>query len=84
MKPALEKAYNDYAKEMDDARKAEQEASIAQQTTQWQSQQQKRPVDTSDVSSDWNLQDALKGVAGVGYHEGSRQVAGFNGYVAEY
>ncbi|KAL9550327.1 hypothetical protein PS6_005600 [Mucor atramentarius] len=73
MKPALEKAYNDYAKEMDDARKAEQEASIAQQTTQWQSQQQKRPVDTSDVSSDWNLQDALKGVAGVGYHEGSRQ-----------
>lgn len=84
MKPALEKAYNDYAREMDDARKAEQEASIAQQTTQWQSQQQKRPVDTSDVSSDWNLQDALKGVAGVGYHEGSRQVASFDGHVAEY
>ncbi|GAN08846.1 endosome-associated ubiquitin isopeptidase [Mucor ambiguus] len=78
MKPALEKAYNDYAKEVDDARKAEQEASIAQQTTQWQSQQQRRPVDTSDVANDWNLQDALKGVAGVGYNEGSKpSVAGY-------
>ncbi|KAL9539142.1 hypothetical protein MBANPS3_010446 [Mucor bainieri] len=72
MKPALEKAYNDYAKKVNDARKAEQEASIAQQTTRWQSQQQRRPVDTSDVASDWNLQDALKGVVGVGYNEGSK------------
>ncbi|KAF1799931.1 hypothetical protein V8B55DRAFT_1542796 [Mucor lusitanicus] len=78
MKPALEKAYSDYAKKMDDARKAEQEASIAQQTTRWQSQQQRRPVDTGDVASDWNLQDALKGVAGVGYNEGSKpSVAGY-------
>lgn len=72
MKPALEKAYNSYLKKINDARKAEQEASIAQQTTQWQSQQQKRPVDTSDVSDDWNLQDALRGVVGVGYKEGSK------------
>lgn len=72
MKPALEKAYNSYLKKINDARKAEQAASIAQQTTQWQSQQQKRPIDTSDVSDDWNLQDALKGVVGVGYNEGSK------------
>lgn len=72
MKPALEKAYNSYLKKINDAKKAEQEASIAQQTTQWQSQQQKRPIDTSDVSDDWNLQDALKGVVGVGYNEGSK------------
>lgn len=72
MKPALEKAYNSYLKKINDARKADQAASIAQQTTQWQSQQQKRPIDTSDVSDDWNLQDALKGVVGVGYNEGSK------------
>lgn len=72
MKPALDKAYNAYAKKVNDARKAEQEASIAQQTTQWQSQQQRRPVDTSDVANDWNLQDALKGVVGVGHNGGSK------------
>ncbi|CAO3649247.1 unnamed protein product [Mucor fragilis] len=78
MKPALDKAYNAYAKKVNDARKAEQEASIAQQATQWQSQQQRRPVDTSDVANDWNLQDALKGVVGVGHNGGSKpSVAGY-------
>ncbi|CEP14054.1 hypothetical protein [Parasitella parasitica] len=72
MKPALEKAYNSYIKKIYDARKAEQDASIAQQTTLWQSQQQKHSADMSNGSDDWNLQDALKGVVGVGYNEGQQ------------
>ncbi|KAI8641468.1 hypothetical protein BD408DRAFT_418087 [Parasitella parasitica] len=78
MKPALERAYNSYLKKIYDARKADQEASIAQQATLWQSQQQKRPTYTSDISNDWSLQDALKGVVGIDYSEGpSTSVSGY-------
>lgn len=79
MKPTLDNIYDKYVKKVQQVQKAEQEASIANQTNQWQSQQQqpslssqRRPLETSDVSTEWNLQDALKGVAGVGYNEGSK------------
>lgn len=75
MKPALEKAYNSFLKKINEARMAEQKASITQQTTQWQSQQQQQPkrsLNTSDVSSEWNLQDALKGISGISLNETTR------------
>ncbi|KAI9262485.1 hypothetical protein EDC94DRAFT_608264 [Helicostylum pulchrum] len=70
MKPVLDNAYNTYIKKIEEAEKLEKATSIANQTTQWQSQQ--RSVDVSNPSKEWSLQDALKGVAGVGYDDGER------------
>lgn len=61
MKPVLEEAYASHVKKIEQAEEAKKASSISNQTTQWRMQQ--RPVET--VSKDWNLQDALKGVAGV-------------------
>ncbi|KAG2192298.1 hypothetical protein INT47_008235 [Mucor saturninus] len=61
MKPVLEEAYASHVKKIEQAEEAKKASSISNQTTQWLLQQ--RPVET--VSKDWNLQDALKGVAGV-------------------
>lgn len=71
MKPVLDEAYSTYTKDLKEAQEAEKAASTSNQTIQWQSQQQ-RSVDRSSPSREWNLQDALKGVAGVGYNEGVR------------
>lgn len=69
MKPALDEAYYSYHKKIKDAAEAEKAASISNQTSQWQSS-------LGDVSNsrgkEWSLQEALKGVAGVGLHEGTR------------
>jgi hypothetical protein len=85
MKPILIQTYENYVRKVQEAQKAEQEASITNQTNQWQQQQQPLPqeekqapppqnrsLETSDVSTEWNLQDALKGVVGVGYNEESK------------
>lgn len=70
MKPILDGAYNAYVKKLEEIQKLEQATSIANQTTQWQSQQ--RSVDPSSPSKEWSLQEALKGVVGVGYDEGTK------------
>ncbi|KAI9360276.1 hypothetical protein BD770DRAFT_385213 [Pilaira anomala] len=70
MKPILDGAYNAYVKKLEETQKLEQATSIANQTTQWQSQQ--RSVDPSNPSKEWSLQEALKGVIGVGYDEGTK------------
>lgn len=70
MKPVLEEAYDLYVKKIEEAEKAKKASSISNQATQWQSQQ--NSVETA--LKNWNLQDALKGVVGVGtgYNEGSK------------
>lgn len=70
MKPVLNDAYDAHVKEIKEAQELEKATSITNQTTQWQSQQ--RSIDVSNPSKEWSLQDALKGVPGVGYGEGER------------
>lgn len=70
MKPALDEAYYSYQKRIKEAQEAEKAASISNQTTQWQSSL--GDVSNSRVGKEWNLQEALKGVAGVGPTEGTR------------
>ncbi|MBM6386380.1 MAG: hypothetical protein JSY10_20695 [Paenibacillus sp.] len=70
MKPVLDDAYNAHVKKIKEAQELEKATSIANQTTQWQSQQ--RSIDVSHPSKEWSLQDALKGVIGVGYGEGAK------------
>ncbi|GAA5807894.1 hypothetical protein MFLAVUS_001274 [Mucor flavus] len=70
MKPVLNDAYDAHVKKIKEAQELEKATSITNQTTQWQSQQ--RSIDVSNPSKEWSLQDALKGVPGVGYGEGER------------
>lgn len=69
MKPAINEAYTAYMDKLEEARKAEREASILQQTSQWQKQQQQQSnqtLESPEPPKNWSLQDALKGVAGIG------------------
>lgn len=63
MKPAINATYTAYMDKLEETKKAEREASIIQQTNQWQQSSPKSP------SSEWSLQDALRGVAGVGIND---------------
>lgn len=67
MKPAINEAYTKYMDKLEESKKAEREASILQQTSEWQKQQ--TSFESPSNNKDWNLQDALKGVAGVGIHD---------------
>lgn len=62
MKPVLVEAHNSYLKKTEEAEETKKASSISSQTTQWQSQQRSVEI----PSKDWNIQDALKGVVGVG------------------
>lgn len=72
MKPVLAEAYDTFVKKIEEARETEKASSISNQTTQWQSQQ--RSVEVSTSTKEWNLQEALKGVVGVGtgHSEGAK------------
>lgn len=73
MKPALDEAYYSYQKRIKEAQEAEKAASISHQTSQWQSSL--GDVSNTKGGKEWNLQEALKGVAGVGHSEGTRAMS---------
>jgi UDP-glucose 4-epimerase len=66
IKPVINEAYNNHVKRVSDAKQAEKAISLSNQTLQWQ-QQKQQTEDMISTTKEWNLQDALKGVVGVGY-----------------
>jgi uncharacterized protein len=68
IKPVLDEAYSQYLKKMNSVNK---QVEKPKPVTQWQPQQQPSNQ-VSNSTKEWNLQDALKGVVGVGYGEGTK------------